>query len=269
MKRIEKISYLTILLLMVFTQVKSQLTEQELAKIAQNPLANIISIPFQNNNNFGIGPFDRTQNTLNIQPVIPIAEGKFIIRAILPIINQPNILSETENYNGIGDISLSAFYTNNKGKINWGVGPIINLPTAGKNLGIKEWGIGPSIVGVIKPASWVIGVLINNVWSLASDLTAFTFQPFINYNLPNGYYLSTAPKVTANWQADSGNKWTVPIGLAFGKLIKPKGFLPFNMQAGAYYNIEKPEVIGAEWQLRVAITALIPKAIFQKNLQTN
>ena len=178
MKPTKKIKCFTVLLMMVLMQVRSQLTEQQLAKIAQNPLANIISVPFQNNINFGIGPFDRTQNILNIQPVIPMAEGKFIIRTILPIVNQPDILSETENYNGIGDISLSAFYTNNKGKISWGAGPIINLPTAGENLGIKEWGLGPSIVGVIKPGNWVIGVLINNVWSLESELIGIYVSTF-------------------------------------------------------------------------------------------
>ena len=242
----------------------AQLSEEDLAKIAQNPIANIISVPFQNSTSYGIGPYNRTQNITNIQPVIPFAEGKFIVRAILPIVNQPNIFSETGNFNGIGDISLSAFYTSNKGKINWGAGTVFNLPTAGENLGIKEWGVGPSFVAVIKPGKWVIGALINNVWSLESDQSAFTLQPFINYNLPNGYYLTTSPKITANWQAESGNKWNIPIGMAFGKLIKPKGFLPLNVQAGAYYNLEKPELTGSDWTLRATVTLLIPKAIFNK-----
>ena len=212
-----------------------------------------------------MGPYNRTQNTVNIQPVIPLAEGKFILRAILPIVNQPNIFSETGNFKGIGDISLSAFYASNKGKINWGAGPAINIPTAGENLGIKEWGVGPSVVGVIKPGNWVIGTLISNVWSMESNQSAFTLQPFINFNLPKGYYLSTSPKIIANWKADSGDKWTIPVGMAFGKLLKPKGFLPINVQAGAYYNIEKPELTGGDWQLRVALTALIPKALFKNN----
>lgn len=258
-------TFLIVSLVLFFSvQCHAQLTEEDLAKIAQDPIANIISIPFQNGTAFGIGPFDRTQNITNIQPVIPLAEGKIITRLIVPIINQPNIFSESESSNGIGDINLSVFYTK-KGKISWGAGPVFNLPTADENLGIKEWGVGPSIVGVFKPRNWVIGMLVNNVWSLESDQSALTIQPFINYNLPDGYYLSSSPKVTANWQASSGNKWNVPVGMAFGKLIKPKGFLPFNIQAGAYYNLEKPELSGSDWELRVAITALIPKAIFKKN----
>lgn len=244
--------------------IYGQLTEEELAKIAQDPIANIISVPFQNNTTFGIGPFDRTQNITNIQPVIPMADGKIIARVILPIINQPNVFAESGNFQGIGDVNLSVFYTK-KGKISWGAGPVLNLPTAGENLGIKEWGVGPSIVGVIKPSDWVIGMLINNVWSLESDNSAFTIQPFINYNLPKGYYLTTSPKVVANWAADSGNRWTIPMGIGVGKLVKPKGFLPFNIQIAADYLLESPEFTGGDWAFKFTFTALIPKAIFKKN----
>jgi len=265
MKTIRTI-FLSVSLILVFNQNGySQLSEEDLAKIAQNPIANIISIPVQNTTSFGIGSFDRSQNSTNIQPVIPFADGKFIARVILPIISQPNVFSKTGNFKGIGDINLSVFYANNKGKVNWGAGPVFNLPTAGENLGIKEWGIGPSFVAVIKPGNWVIGTLVNNVWSTESEQSLLTIQPFINFNLKKGYYFSTSPKITANWQADSNNKWTIPLGMAFGKLIKPKGFLPFNIQAGAYYNLEKPEFTGADWELRIGITALIPKALFNKN----
>ena len=262
MKRQNKLLCFIILLVYSALQVNAQLTEEELAKIAQNPLANIISVPFQNNTSFGIGPFDRTQNILNIQPVVPFAEGKFIARVVIPILNQPNVFSETGSFSGLGDILLSAFYASKGEKVSWGAGPVFNIPTAKENLGIGEWGFGPSFVAVVKPSNWVIGALINNIWSLESDQSAFLLQPFINYNLPDGYYFSAAPSITANWKAATGEKWTIPVGLAFGKVIKPKGFLPFNLQAGAYYHIEKPEVTGSDWTFRVAITALIPKAIF-------
>ena len=256
--------FITVLSLYLGNQhIHGQLTEEDLAKIAQDPIANIISIPFQNNTTFGVGPFDRTLNITNLQPVIPMADGKIIARVILPIVNQPNVFAESGNFNGIGDVNLSVFYTK-KGKVSWGVGPVFNLPTAGDNLGIQEWGVGPSVVGVVKPGNWVIGMLINNVWSLESDNAAFTVQPFINYNLPNGYYLSTSPKVVANWQADSDNRWTIPMGIGIGKIVKPKGFLPFNIQVGADYLIESPELSGGDWTFKFTFTALIPKAIFKK-----
>lgn len=267
MKTNNQIVIVIIMIMGYIINVSAQMTEDELAKIAQNPLANIISLPIQNNTNYNIGPFKRTQNITNIQPVIPFAEGKFITRIIIPIINQPNVFSENGNTRGIGDITLSAFYASNKGKVSWGVGPIINVPTAAKNLGIKEWGGGPSLVAVIKPGNWVIGALINNVWSFESNQSVFALQPFINYNLPKGYYLSTSPKVTANWKSEPENQWTIPLGLAFGRIIKPKNFIPFNIQAGAYYNIEKPEFVGSDWTLRLSVTALIPKALLKRNKQ--
>lgn len=267
MKNFRPIVIASFCFLVAGLQVYGQLTEEELAKIAQDPIANIISVPFQNNTTFGIGPFDRTQNITNIQPVIPMADGKIIARVILPVVNQPNVFADSGNFNGIGDVNLSVFYTK-KGKVSWGLGPVFNLPTAGENLGIKEWGAGPSIVGVVKPSNWVIGMLVNNVWSLESDNSAFTIQPFINYNLPKGYYLSTSPKVVANWEADSDNRWTIPMGVGFGKIVKPKGFLPFNIQVGADYLVESPELTGGDWTFKFTFTALIPKAIFKKKEST-
>lgn len=263
MKNFESVILIVLCCLVAPLQMNGQLSEEDLAKIAQDPIANIISVPFQNSTTFGIGPFDRTQNITNIQPVIPMADGKIITRVILPIVNQPNIFAESGNFKGIGDVNLSVFYTR-KGKVSWGVGPVFNIPTAGENLGIREWGVGPSIVAVIKPSNWVIGMLVNNVWSLESDNSAFTVQPFVNYNLPNGYYLSTSPKVVANWEADSNNQWTIPMGIGVGKIIKPKGFLPFNIQVGADYLIESPELTGGDWIFKFTFTALIPKAIFKK-----
>lgn len=258
-----RITLLLMLTLLVSNTCYSQLSEEDLAKIAQDPIANIISVPIQNSTTFGIGSFDRAMNITNIQPVVPMADGKIIARIILPIVNQPNIFSESENFKGIGDVNLSIFYTQ-KGKVSWGIGPVFNLPTAEDNLGIQEWGVGPSVVGVIKPSNWVIGMLINNLWSVESKNSAFTIQPFINYNLPKGYYLSTSPKVTANWEADSNNRWTIPMGLGFGKIFKPKGFLPFNIQVGVDYLIESPEITGGDWAFKFSFTALIPKAIFKK-----
>ena len=186
-------------------------------------------------------------------------------RVVVPFVTQPDIFAESGSSSGFGDITLSAFYANNAGKIAWGAGPVLNIPTAGENLGAKEWGLGPSFVAVVKSGQWVIGGLFNNIWSLGNDkINTFLFQPFINYNLPKGYYFNTAPGITANWNAPAGQQWTIPLGLAFGKVIKPEKFLPLNVQAGAYYNVEKPDYTGADWSVRTSITILIPKALIKR-----
>jgi hypothetical protein len=241
--------------------------QEDLAKQAQNPIANLISLPLQNNTNFGIGPDDETQNVLNIQPVWPLTlndNWNLITRTIVPVISQPGALTGGEGrVNGLGDTSFSAFFSpKDSARLTWGVGPILLFPTAtDETLGSDKWGAGLSVVGLMMPGQWVFGSLFSNVWSFAGsgdqDVNLFTWQYFINYNLPKGWYLSSAPVITANWEAESGNQWTVPFGGGFGKVFHI-GKQPVNGSTQAYYNVEKPE-FGADWQLRVQLQFLFPK----------
>ncbi len=102
-------------------------------------------------------------------------------------------------------------------------------------LGTKKWGAGPSAVILDMNGPWVYGTLVNNVWSFAGDdsrgdVNMLTVQYFVNYNLPDGWYLVTSPIITSNWEADSGNKWTVPFGGGFGKITRI-GRQPVNLSA--------------------------------------
>ncbi len=142
----------------------------DLAKQAQNPIASMISLPFQDNINFPIGPHDRVQNVLNIQPVVPVKLGKWTLvnRAIVPIIYQPDIRSSNGSWTGIGDINLTTFVVPPaKGDFTWGVGPVILFPSAtDAHVGKRTWGIGPSAIVVFMPGKWVLGALVNNIWSI-------------------------------------------------------------------------------------------------------
>ncbi len=236
-------------------------TAEELAKAAQNPVANMISLPFQNNTNTGIGKDDETQNIMNVQPVIPISineDWNLITRTIVPIVSQPDILTGEDRVNGIGDSTFTAFLSpKNSSDITWGVGPAFLLPTASDDtLGSQKWGAGLSAVALAMPGKWVIGSLISNVWSVGGsgeqDINLFTWQYFVNYNMDNGWYLTTAPIITANWEADSDHRWTVPLGGGIGKLFKI-GNQPINAQLSAYNNIVTPDDYGAEWQVRAMV----------------
>ena len=118
-----------------------------------------------------------------------------------------------------------------------------------------------SLVVLKMPGKWVIGSLFSNVWSFAGsgdqDINIFTWQYFINYNLEDGWYLTSAPIITANWEASSGEKWTVPFGAGFGKVFRI-GKQPINGSAHVYYNVEKP-TYGADWTLRLQLQFLFPK----------
>lgn len=244
-----------------------------LRKAAQNPIANLISVPVQNNANFGIGPDDRTQGILNIQPVIPIRvseDWNLITRVITPIIFQPT-LSHPVNQGGygFGDMNPSFFMSPAKpGKIIWGVGPAIVLPTATNPvLGQGKWSMGPSLVVLAQPGKWTLGGLVNNVWSFAGqssrpDVNQMLFQYFINYNLPHGWYITWQPTITANWEATQGGRWLVPVGGGIGRIMK-LGFQPVNLTTQFYGNAVHPP--GASpWGMRVQIAFLFPKLTKQQ-----
>jgi len=238
-----------------------------LAKAAQNPVANMISLPIQNNTSFGIGPNDRTQNVTNIQPVIPFNMGDFniITRTIVPLIYQPYLDQDCGGDYGLGDINTTAFLSPaDAGELTWGIGPILVMPTATKDsLGSKKWSAGLSGLGLWQSGPWVIGVLVNNVWSFAGsssadDINSMLLQYFVNYNLDDGWYLTSAPIMTANWEADKGGDiWTVPVGGGFGKVLKI-GKQPVNAQIQAFYVVNSP-TIGPNWQLRLQFQFLFPK----------
>jgi hypothetical protein len=239
-------------------------SDTELAKQTQNPVADLISVPIQNNMSYGAGPRERTQNVLNIQPVIPInvtEEWNLITRTILPIVSQPSFVRGQDRETGIGDTTLSIFLSPKKlafGKLVWGAGPVFNVPTASDDrLGSDKWGSGLTAVALVMGKSLVAGALVNNVWSLEGESSSqFLIQPFLNFNFPRGWYVSAAPIVTANWDADD-NAWLVPVGGGFGKLQRI-GRLPVNLSVQAFYNAEKPK-FGPDWSTRLQVQFLFPK----------
>lgn len=240
-----------------------------LAKEAQNPIANLISLPFQNNTNFGYGPKgQRTQNVLNIQPVIPVPLSKdllLVTRTIVPFIYQPTSASGREGEFGLGDINPSFFFVpRTTSKITWGVGPTFVLPTATQSFtGQGKWSAGPTGVVLVTTKHAVFGALANNVWSFAGssdrkNVNQFLIQPFFNYNFSKGWYLTSSPIITSNWQADNGDEqWTVPIGGGFGRVFAI-GEQKVNASLQAFWNVVKPEGAG-DWTLRAQFQFLFPR----------
>src|SRR5262245_46533398 len=224
---------------------------EDLREAAQNPIGDLISLPFQNNTNFDIGRTDNTQNVLNIQPVYPFhlnPDWNLIARPILPVIWQPPFLSGPElraaeqvfgpdigeTKFGIGDLTPEFFFSPRKpiklgdASLVWGLGPAFQFPTASDDeLGTGKYSAGPDFVVFLsdRPLHITTGFLILNLWSFAGEedranVNAMTLQPFLNYNLPKGWYLTTAPLITANWEANDNNRWTLPIGGGIGRIFK-------------------------------------------------
>jgi hypothetical protein len=261
------------------TQVATQETaaaatnSDALRNAAQNPVASLISVPLQENLNFNVGPADRTQNVLNIQPVVPLSLSKnwnLIVRWITPIIYQPvqppASNSQTTGVYGLGDMNPTFFIVPKKSKIIWGIGPTFILPTATNTtyLGQGKLSMGPSVVALVQPPHWTIGFLTNNVWSVAghSDqdkpaVNQFLLQWFANYNMKKGWYLTTSPIVTADWRMSGDNRWTVPFGGGVGRIMKV-GFQPVNITAQFYGNAVHPPGT-SPWGMRIQFVLLFPK----------
>lgn len=252
---------------LVFSEGMSEAEQEKLAKAAQNPIANMISLPFQNNTNLNIGPDEQTQNIRNIQPVWPFdlnEDWTVITRTIVPVVSNPSVLTGPGKgrVDGIGDTTFTAFFSPKNSEVTWGVGPVVLLPTASNDaLGQDTWGAGLSAVILAMPGKWVVGSLVSNLWSVGggdADINLFTWQPFINYNLEDGWYVVTAPIVTANWEADSDHRWTVPLGGGVGKIFRI-GKQPINAQLSLYNNVVTPDDYGAEWQVRAQFQFMFPK----------
>lgn len=237
-----------------------------LAKQAQNPVAHMISVPFQSNFNFGVGPQDDLQYLLNIQPVVPfrISENwNLVTRTIIPVVYQPELAPGIGETWGLGDIQASFFFSPAKPKsFIWGAGPVVVVDSAGKDItGTGRTSLGLSAVALTIRGPWVIGGLISNVVSVddsktRDDVNLLTVQPFVNYNLPGGWYLVTSPLINANWEADRDQRWTVPLGGGVGKVLHV-GSQALNLSLQAFDHVEHPEG-AAEWSARFQIQLLFP-----------
>ncbi|MFL4993779.1 MAG: hypothetical protein ACJ8DV_21185 [Microvirga sp.] len=251
-----------------FAQEAHEASTSDLAKAAQNPIADMISVPFQNNFNFHVGPHEQLQDVLNIQPVIPITldrDWNLITRWVTPVISQPPLTVTGDREFGLGDINPSFFFSPKQPThgIIWGIGPTFVFPTGtDKTLTQGKYSVGPTFVALTIQGPWVLGVLVNNVWSFAgrsnrAPVNQMLLQPFVNYNLPGGWYLTSSPIITADWEASDGDRWTVPVGGGFGRVFKIDK-QAINAQLAAYYNVARPSG-AADWQVRAQVQLLFPR----------
>ena len=238
----------------------------ELAKKLQNPIADLISVPLQNNWDFGIGPADAMRYTVNIQPVIPVSlstEWNLIIRTIMPVIYAESPVPGGDNKAGLGDITQSFFFSPKKptsGGWIWGVGPVFLYPTATDSaLGAEKFGLGPTAVVLKQEHGWTYGMLANHIWSVAGNgsrdnVSATFLQPFLTYTTQKFTTFGINTETTYDWEH---NQATVPINWFVQQLVKIDK-LPIAFQVGVRYYAEKPEG-GPDWGLRFVTTLLFPK----------
>ena len=237
----------------------------ELAKQLSNPVASLISVPFQLNYDSGLGSTDADSYTLNIQPVIPIdlsENWNLISRTIVPLKALDATTPGGNSSSGLGDIVQSFFFSPKAPVNNWilGVGPALLLPTATEDaFKSKQFGIGPTVVALRQQNGWTYGGLMNHIVGLdtPSDrekVNATFLQPFLSYTTPGAWSFSLNTESTYNWEAE---EWTVPVNLGVSKVAQ-FGKQPVSLQLGYRQYLEAPDG-GPDWGLRFGVTLLFPK----------
>lgn len=240
---------------------------QALAKKLSNPVASLISLPFQANMDFRIGPDDTgNKATLNIQPVIPISiseNANLIVRTIVPVIWQTNLFGNNTSQFGLGDTTQSFFYSPKKptaGGIIWGAGPAFLYPTGTNQYTTgKKWGAGPTFVVLKQFGPTTLGLLANHIWSVAGsserpDISSTYAQPFLSYTTKRATTFGINTESTYNWET---KQWTVPINATVAQLVRI-GKQPVSFTIGGRYYVARPE-FGPKWGVRFVTTFLFPK----------
>jgi len=243
---------------------------QELAKKLANPIASLISVPLQSNFDCNIGPTDDgCRYTMNVQPVIPVSlsdDWNMISRTILPITYQNDIFPGAGDQFGLGDTTQSFFFSpkapSSFGGLIWGVGPVFLIPTATDDLlGTEKFGIGPTAVVLKQTGHWTIGMLANQIWSVAgnddrADVSQLFLQPFISYTTTDAWTFTVNTESAYNWKAAA---WSVPINAQVTKLITI-GTQHVSLGGGLRYWATSPDKSGPEgFGGRLIVTFLFPK----------
>ena len=240
----------------------------ELAKKLANPIAALISVPFQLNFDNDIGPLDQgSRLTMNVQPVAPFDlndEWNLISRTILPVVSQEDIFPGSGDQFGLGDTVQSLFFSpkapTSSGWI-WGVGPVFLLPTATDDLlGADKWGAGPTAVVLKQSGPWTYGALANHIWSFAgdsdrNDISNTFLQPFVSYTTPTAWGIALQTEATYDWKAE---QWNVPLGLFVSKVTR-LGKQMISIQAGPRYYVESTPNGPEGWGFRANLTFLFPR----------
>lgn len=245
----------------------AQDSSADLAKKLSNPVASMISVPFQFNYDRGYGPEEGNRETLNIQPVVPISlndDWNLISRTIMPVIWQDDIAGPSGHQFGLGDITQSLFLSPKHpgpGGLIWGLGPVFLIPTATDDLtGSGKWGAGPTGVALKQEGPWTYGLLANHIWSFAgqddrADVNSTFLQPFLSYTTHDAWTFTLNTESTYDWE---GDQWSVPVNVMVGKLVKFDQ-QPVSFTAGLRYWADAPDNGPEGLGFRFVVTFLFPQ----------
>jgi len=250
----------------MYSPALAQESADELAKKLSNPVASMISMPFQYNADFNLGPEDGTKHLLNIQPVIPTSisdDWNLITRVITPVVYQDDVFGNSGNQFGLGNITPSFFFSPKEPTASgWilGAGPVFFLPTATDDLiGVDKWGGGPTAVALRQTdGGWTYGALVNHIWSFAGsshdpDVNNTFLQPFVAKAIGKGRTLTVNSESSYDWENE---QWTIPLNFMYSRVAKV-GNQMMSFAGGVRWYAEAPPD-GPDWGIRLMVTFLKP-----------
>ena len=277
-------------------------TQAQINEMMNNPLGNLWMLFVQNDTTWYegdvldfLGEDSKVFNTTILQPVMPFQlteDWKWIFRPVIPLHtwDAPSVSQGTPTqYPGgtlpvsvdfdtqfeLGDIVLwNAFATNEMVKPPniFGFGVTTMLDTATDDVfGTGKWSAGPMGLAfhIGQPGGWILGTVVQHWWDFAGDddrndvnLTNIQYVAYYRLNAKTNIGFG-GPNITANWEADSDNRWTIPVGLAMNTTTKI-GPLPVKIGIEAYKYVVQPDNFGAEWGIRLIFSPVIPSPAFSK-----
>ena len=242
-------------------------SEADYAMQLANPVANLISVPFQFNYNQNFRPRDGDQYLVNIQPVIPVsisADWNLISRTIVPIVSQDDVAPEFGSQLGLGS-TLQSFFVSPKrptaGGLIWGAGPVVLIPTSTADIDTNQWGAGPTAVALRQTGPWTAGLLANHVWSITDDddggdISRTFLQPFVNFTTARATSFGINSEATYDWENE---QWLVPINVSVNQLFRI-GEQRFQIGGGLRYWLESSKFGPEDLGIRLTVTFLFPRA---------